>query len=281
MRLLLTLIFLINPLLAGVEKKAPTGVQISLISQNASIAAGKTFRVGLKIHHLEGYHTYWQNPGIAGVPTNLIWHLPAGFTAGPIQWPCPEKTMMAVYPVHGYERDVLLMVDIQAPKKIDRPDVTLKADASWMACANGCFPGSAKLEIVLPISNTPAADTNTNTTASFAQATEEIPVPLEHWTVELLAAKDAKEIKLHLKPDSTAVPTPTGIYFFSSDGQISSDQPQRVETGADGSIEISLTRSEQSPKGKTSLPGVIKAATPFSTGGRDFALIDPLYKEVP
>jgi hypothetical protein len=47
-------------------------------------------------------------------------------------------------------------------------------------------------------------------------------------------------------------------YFFSSDGQISSDQKQKFVEEKNGSITLKIPRSEFSPEGKTTIPGVLK-----------------------
>ena len=49
-----------------------------------------------------------------------------------------------------------------------------------------------------------------------------------------------------------------GPYFFSSDGQISSDQKQKFVEEKNGSITLKVARSEFSPEGKTTMPGVLK-----------------------
>jgi DsbC/DsbD-like thiol-disulfide interchange protein len=54
-------------------------------------APGQTVWLGLLLDHAPKWHTYWKNPGDSGLPTELQWTLPAGVTAGPIQWPTPTK----------------------------------------------------------------------------------------------------------------------------------------------------------------------------------------------
>ena len=43
----------------------------SLVSDVDSVAPGRAFRVGLRLQLATGWHTYWQNPGDAGVPPEL------------------------------------------------------------------------------------------------------------------------------------------------------------------------------------------------------------------
>lgn len=277
MRTFFLILLTLGPLMAAPEPKETKGVDVTLVSANTRIAAGKTFRVGLKIHHHEGYHTYWQSPGVAGVPTEIEWQLPAGFTAGPIQWPFPEKTKMAIHPVHGYERDVMLLVDIQAPREINEASVKLQATASWMACADGCYPGKTDLELVLPVSS--AVEIDSTKVEAFSRAEAEVPKPLENWKVQLLTAKDAKEIRIQLVPLTPDAVAPGELYFYSSDGQVSSDRPQRMDVDKGGKVVITLERSEDGPKGKAILPGILQTNAPLDASGKVHLKIDPAYSK--
>ena len=252
---------------------ATKGVDVSLISESSAVAAGKKFTVGLKIHHHEGFHTYWRSPGIAGVPVKIDWQLPEGFKAGPIQWPYPERSMMAIHPVHGFERDVLLMVEITPPATLAGSQAELKATASWMACADGCYPGKKELSLTLPVAAQASPDPATK--EAFAKARTELPRPLEHWKVELLSAADATEIRLRLSPADDQALAPVEPYFFSSDGQISSAPVQTVQVKEGGVIEITAPRAEYGPKVGKSLPGVLLSKSPLWKNGPNFAALYP------
>ncbi|WP_035610399.1 protein-disulfide reductase DsbD domain-containing protein [Haloferula sp. BvORR071] len=253
------------------EPAATKGVDVSLISEQTAIAPGQPFTVGLKIHHHPGFHTYWKNPGIAGIPVNLEWQLPEGFSAGPIQWPYPQRSMMAIHPVHGFERDVLLMVEITPPAQFAATTAELKATASWMACADGCYPGKTELTLTLPKAE--KAREGAENRAFFAQARAELPQPIAHWKFELLSAVDAEEIRLRLTPADGQALAPTEPYFFSSDGQISSSPVQKA-TVKDGVIEITAARAQYGPKGIKNLPGVLISKTPLWKDGPCFAGIN-------
>jgi thiol:disulfide interchange protein DsbD len=256
------------------EAAAPIkGVDVSLVSENAAITAGKKFTVGLKIHHHPGFHTYWRSPGIAGVPVKIDWQLPEGFKAGPIQWPYPQRSMMAIHPVHGFERDVLLMVEITPPATLAASQLELKATASWMACGDGCYPGKKELSLSLPVAGQASPDPAMAET--FAKARTELPRPLEHWKVEMLSAADATEIRLRLTPADDQALAPVEPYFFSSDGQISSAPVQTVQVKDGGVVEISAPRAQYGPKVGKSLPGVLLAKSPLWKGGPAFALVYP------
>jgi len=263
MKPLLALFFTLCSALAGAGETK--GVDVSLVAEKPAVVAGKPFTVGLKIHHHGGFHTYWRNPGIAGVPVKIEWQLPEGFSAGPIQWPYPQKTLMAIHPVYGFERDVLLMVEITPPAEIGAARVEFEATASWMACAEGCYPGKKGLELALPVAGEAKADPAM--AEAFAKARAEIPRALEHWKYEVLSAADAAEIRLRLTPgDEEALPL-TEVYFFSADGQISSAPVQEVVMKDGGVIEIVAPRAPYGPKESKTVPGVIVAKTALWKGG--------------
>lgn len=279
MKMLIPLVLSILPANAGDEKKPSMGVDVSLISENVAVVPGRPFNVGLKIHHHENYHTYWKSPGIAGVATEIAWELPEGFSAGKIQWPYPEKSFMAKYPVHGYERDVVLLVEIKPPADIKAQQVSLKASATWMACAAGCYPGKADLALTLPVSA--EAGKEEAVASVFEQTRAELPRPLEGWDVVMVSVPDAPEIRIILKSNSGGeAALPADTYFFSSDGQISSDKPQRLEKKGEGSYEMTFVRSVYSPKGVKSLPGVLAASSPLGSGAK-FASINPVSATLP
>ena len=65
-------------------------VEAELVSERTAFVPGQATTVALRLKMAEGWHTYWQNPGDSGLPTAITWTLPAGVTAGAIQWPAPH-----------------------------------------------------------------------------------------------------------------------------------------------------------------------------------------------
>jgi thiol:disulfide interchange protein DsbD len=233
--------------------------------------------VGLHIRHHEDHHTYWRHPGIVGVPTQLAWTLPEGFLASSIRWPHPEKVDMAGHPAHGYRREVLLMVEITPPPGISESTVTLKAEATWMACARSCHPGHATFSLTLPVAEESRFDSRHR--PIFGKTRAEIPEPIEEWEATVESPRDDAEVRILLTPRGKAAALPAGIYFFSSDGQVSSDPPQRIEKLADGSCRLILQRAEFGPENATSLPGVLAISQSSDQAAAAYASINPPYPE--
>src|SRR5215471_52469 len=77
-------------------------------------APGPTGTWWLGVHFAleKDWHVYWVNPGDSGQPPVLKWQLPAGFTAGEIKWPVPEKLKRSTLADYGYQDDVVLLVPV-------------------------------------------------------------------------------------------------------------------------------------------------------------------------
>lgn len=257
---------MICALTSTAQAEEPTGLNVSLISENSTIFPGEPFTVGLHIKHHEGYHTYWKNPGIVGVATTITWQLPDGFTASGIRWPHPELTKMASHPCHGYERDVTLLVTITPPKSLTQKEVTLHSAAAWMCCSDTCYPGSTKLSLTLNV----GAEKSIEPSAAklLRKARQEIPLASKAWTSAMLTAPDAKTIRIKITPPTgTAMES---VYLFSCDGQISSNKRQTVSAQPDGSWILTTERCEFSPKKPSQLSAVLKV-------GKQHIIIYPKY----
>jgi len=136
-------------------------VRTELLADTNAIVPGKPFTVGLLLRMAPGWHTYWKFSGDAGLPTELKWKLPPGWKSGEVQWPIPLKTVdPGDIQTYGYVHEVLLRQEITPPPKIENSTIKLVADASWLVCEKICIPGSATLELELPVS---ASSQPTNT----------------------------------------------------------------------------------------------------------------------
>jgi DsbC/DsbD-like thiol-disulfide interchange protein len=162
---------------------------------------------------------------------------------------------MSGHPAHGYERDVLLMVQITPPKSLTDSTYTIAGTASWMACAVACHPGSKVLSITLPVQAKDGEESPHRDRFHAAQAT--LPQRLPGWTGNWQSDESGTQITVHLMPP-TGEHSIKSAYFFSSDGQISSDKPQKLKLLPDGTLRLNMKRSEFSPVFRKELPGVLR-----------------------
>ncbi len=293
-------------LVAGAAQ-APTkdfrGGQISmqLMSEVKSIKPGQTFTLGLWIRHAPGWHTYWSNPGVVGVATTFIWDLPQGFSAGPVQWPAPQRTKMATLTAYGYEGDCVLLVDITAPDELpaDQQSVTLKTKLGWMACATSCHPGWSDFELTLPVVAEGNSEVVWNDDAHrlIEAERERFPEAIAGWKYEALRVTEAGEpdvagkwMELTARPvdESDEVDEPRSfgvadisslsewgdVYFFSIDDQVDSDTPQIVRANRDGSVTLRMKKSQYAPENPQALSGVLYREQGWGKNAHPWMLVE-------
>src|SRR5438045_9679911 len=105
------------------------------------------------------WHTYWKDPGDAGIPTDIKWELPEGWRAGGIQWPIPLKLQEpGDIQIYGYRDEVLLIQQITPGKNVTNSPVKLSAKVNWLVCEKICITGDAVVTLSLPSAptNSPA-----------------------------------------------------------------------------------------------------------------------------
>jgi DsbC/DsbD-like thiol-disulfide interchange protein/cytochrome c biogenesis protein CcdA len=236
-------------------------VQASLVADDASLRPGRPITVALRLVHQPQWHTYWINPG-TGTPTTLAWHLPAGWTAGEIQWPAPETLKDALGAVvgNGYQGDLLLPVTLTPPGNLKKGDVvTLAASAEWLMCRDVCKPGSAEVGLTLTVSDDPPHP-DPKWSGRIRSVLASLPRTHPHWRVS--ATRDGKVITLSVTPtDARPTPTagfnPTALHFFGDTDLVAFDQPQAAKSDGEGGFILSLPVTADTTADATRLVGVL------------------------
>src|ERR1044071_5914999 len=118
----------------------------TLVSDTDAPAPGTPFQLALRLRISPGWHTYWKNPGDAGVAPEFSVTLPDGARAGPIAWPVPERLPEGPVMTFGYTGEVLLPVTITPGEKSG----VVEATANWLVCEKICVPEEGKFRLDLP-----------------------------------------------------------------------------------------------------------------------------------
>ena len=66
----------------------------------------------------EDWHSYYQNSGGVELPPAIVWKLPDGFTAGPIQWPVPEVKDGFFGKSFVYHGSPVFLIEISPPNSL-------------------------------------------------------------------------------------------------------------------------------------------------------------------
>ena len=198
------------PLRVDASKRGTPRVTVSLISDAVSIEPGSIFWVGLRQRIASGWHTYWINPGDSGEPPSIEWKLPEGFVAGAIVWPRPEHLPVGPFMSFGYEREVVLPIQMTAPASLAvGTGVTLRGHASWLVCEKICIPEEDDIALSLPVAAGPPAPSTT--APAVEQARRLVPTP-SPWTASLSATPETVSIRI-AAPDLAAEQI-AGAWFF-------------------------------------------------------------------
>lgn len=159
---------------------------VEIVSDAPDPITGHLFRLGLGFTIRRGWHVYWRNPGDAGTPVVVSWKLPAGWRAGPLHWPAPDRFVQPGQIVaYGYTRETALWCEVLPPVAPASGRLQGEAEIRWMECdEHTCVPRTAVVPFDLP-------------TGRAARNAER----LDRWSARLPVAADA--------PASPAVATVT------------------------------------------------------------------------
>jgi thiol:disulfide interchange protein len=135
-------------LMTAVLACAQTSTRVRLISDAEEIPAGGGFLVAAELSMARGWHTYWRTPGDSGQPTKVVWTLPTGFSASPLEWPVPEKLVEEGLVVNAYNGVVRIFIPLTVSSGVAPGRYDLTAKVSWLECEKSCIKGSA----VVPLS---------------------------------------------------------------------------------------------------------------------------------
>lgn len=230
-------------------------VEAELISENASVAPGEPFWVGVRFVMDEGWHIYWRNPGDSGMATSVEWVLPEGFKAGEIEWPAPGKFSSAGFVTYGYQDSVLLLTRIEPASHLaPGSQVTLGARAAWLSCGDICISGEAELSHILSVS-AEAPDAVSPWTEDFKRARLLIPIQAKDWTIR--AVKGRRKMILQVAAENISSANLVGTEFFPEDqGWMAHAAPQKIKRTKSG-FEIVLELSKNLPKPLTRIKGIL------------------------
>ena len=214
----------------------------TLVSETDAPAPGKPFRVGLRLRMAPGWHTYWRNPGDAGVPPEISLSLPVDAKVSDIAWPAPERLPEGPIMTYGYTGEVLLPVTITPGTAIG----TLEARASWLICEKICVPEEGVFRLTLAVgAGAPSAQAEL-----FAAADRAMPRPFAG------TARMGPDGSLTVQaPELTGGAVAEAWFFPETPGMIAHSKPQVLSIGADG-LRLRMTPANDFKPG-TTIGGVL------------------------
>ena len=135
--------------------RSPRAV-VTLVSDTDVPAPGTAYRLALRLRLAPGWHTYWKNPGDAGLAPEFSLTLPGGAQAGEIAWPVPQRLPEGPIMTFGYTGEVLLAVTVTPGAAAGVPGAAagaIEATAHWLVCEKICVPEEGKFRLDLRAGN--------------------------------------------------------------------------------------------------------------------------------
>jgi thiol:disulfide interchange protein DsbD len=202
-----------------------------------------------------GWHVYWRNPGDSGGPPRVEWtQLPAGWSAGRIEWPTPQRISVDRLVNYGYTGEVLLPVRLTLSPQSSGPrpgsvEGAIVADVRWIVCRDVCVPGKATLG--LPAGQISASASN-EWAAVIARARDSVPRPAPNsWRATFREEPEAFTVSILMDRRAER-----GTFFPIDESHIDDAAPQQVSV-SDNTIRFRLRKSDQLPATPTALRGVV------------------------
>ncbi len=247
--------------------------RVALVSAVRAAPAGGVVDLGLFFRIAAGWHIYWRNAGDAGLAPQFALHLPAGASAGPIEWPAPHRMPQAGLMTYGYTGRVLLPFTVRVPAA---GGLAVRAKAQWLICKDICIPERASFALTLrPGSAAPSREA-----ALFIAAARALPRPAP-WAVHL-----APGGRLWLRPGRALA----GAYFFADQpGAVRAAGPQPLATGSglavltlplakgfrpgtaiSGVLGLRFADGREAAYAVTASPAALPARAPAPAGGLPF-----------
>ena len=241
----------------GAAAPIPHGT-LDLIAENQSIAVGHKFYVGLHFQLEKGWHIYWVNPGDSGEPPRVKWQLPAGFTAGTMEWPTPRRLGTPSIVDFGYEDSIMLIVPMTSGASLaPQQSAQIGAEVRVLVCREMCIPGKAQISLTLPIKARPTPDAQSKDLFAATRKSSPQPAP-GNWKFSASEAKDSFLLTGNLGHQVTKA-----IFFPLAESQIDNPATQKLEPTATG-FRLTLRKSNQLLKPVNRLKGVLALSADHS-----------------
>ncbi|KXF78365.1 hypothetical protein ATN84_00740 [Paramesorhizobium deserti] len=220
----------------------------------------KTLRGAIEIDLAEGWKTYWQEPGDAGVPPQLDLTASSNIAGSMIAFPAPQRFDDGNTQWAGYKNSVVLPVtfDLEKPGA----PVHLKGHAFLGICETICIPVQAVFDLTVK----PGKE-DSLARILVSTAFDRLPQPASpEFGVREAVRKDGKAVfdvrlpaegqpaELFLSSDAAAFATPKFESAGEGDGARFSSNILRSAGDKPAMVDYTLVQGDRAVSGKVQLP---------------------------
>lgn len=107
--------------------------------------------VAISLKHDKDWHTYWKNPGDAGIPVKIQFFVNnKKIKLKELEWPIPKRYIEAGGVLaYGYSYTKHFYFEIPSDKKMDVAGKLVNIKGQWLECKDICIPGKDELSVQL------------------------------------------------------------------------------------------------------------------------------------
>ncbi len=152
--LLIAALFLPKQSLALSAKAQTDKVKVEVLPAFSQLQKNAPLDILVKVTPLQGWHIYWDNPGDAGLATQISWKLPKDMKIQELGHSAPKKYDADGLVLYGYGESAYWKYRlITTALDTDLGELLLQAKVSWLACREECVPETVLVDLVIPLQN--------------------------------------------------------------------------------------------------------------------------------
>ncbi|WDI33218.1 protein-disulfide reductase DsbD family protein [Hyphococcus flavus] len=236
------------------------------MAETSGFVPGETAWFAVKQELRPGWHVFWVNPGDAGLPLELDWSLPQGFSAGEILHPAPEYIPVGPLASYAHEGAPVFLIPVTAPQDAQVGDVVdVAIDARWQICEEICVPEEGRFSFSVPVVETSTKDPKVQQIFSTARAAlpDKLSKPVKFSVL-------GGDYVLQFSPPNEFSAT-NAFFFAEPEGLVEPSAPQTISL-EDGAANIAMKPGWIDRYDGDALRGVL-TFTDVGGGRRTFSLI--------
>ena len=134
--------------------------KVSLIADHSVVVPGQKLLLGLRLVSEPGWHTYWREPGEAGMPTSIAWTRAGNATpsgAADWRWPPPKTFVQGGLRSSVLEGDSVIVIPLAVNTDArEGGEVELAGRILWLECNDrSCIPRESQVTLTLKVGSAP------------------------------------------------------------------------------------------------------------------------------
>ncbi|MDP2127189.1 MAG: protein-disulfide reductase DsbD family protein [Pseudohongiella sp.] len=232
-------------------------IEVELVAEHENVVPGQTLWTAIRLTPTEGWHTYSKWPGDSGDATFVReWTLPAGATAGDIQWPIPTWLPFpgSDLVTFSYKAEVLLLVPIEVPASYSGDVFTASAHVEWQVCDQICLIADGVVSLQLPVERD---EPRLSPVWGEAIASVRANLPVTEHNLDALFAVGGDRISFSFTSNEGAFAGATEAWFFPEQRRILDPGPLRDVTLYPGVVQITHGQPRRMLTDLVQVPGLL------------------------